>query len=82
MHVHRNAKTTPKGRALIVQRVETEGWTVARTAAAFGVSIRTVHKWWRRYRAHGAAGLCDGSSVPHHMPRLTRPAQVEFQIFS
>ena len=76
MLVHRNAKTTPKGRALIVQRVETDGWTVTQTAAAFGVSVRTVHKWRRRYRDGGAGGLLDGSSVPRRMPRLTSPARV------
>jgi len=76
MLVHRNAKTTPKGRALIVQRVETDGWTVTQMAAAFGVSVRTVHKWRRRYRDGGAGGLLDGSSVPRRMPRLTSPARV------
>jgi transposase InsO family protein len=76
MRVHRNAKTTPKGRALIVQRVEADGWTVRKTAAAFGVSVRTVHKWRRRYRVGGAAGLLDGSSVPRRMPRLTGPVRV------
>lgn len=76
MRVHRNAKTTPKGRALIVQRVEADGWTVVQTAAAFGVSRRTVYKWRRRYRLGGADGLRDGSSIPHRMPRLTRPARV------
>jgi hypothetical protein len=29
MRVHANAKTTPKPRALIVQRADEEGWTVA-----------------------------------------------------
>lgn len=76
MHVHRNAKTTPKGRALIVQRVDREGWSVAQTAAAFGVSVRTVYKWRRRYRDGGGPALLDRSSVPHHMPRLTGPAHV------
>jgi transposase InsO family protein len=76
MQVHRNAKTTPKGRALIVQRVDAEGWGVARTAAAFGVSARTVHTWRRRYRERGVAGLLDASSVPRHSPRVTPAAQV------
>ena len=76
MRVHRNAKTTPKGRALIVQRVEQDGWTAAHTAAAFGISVRTVHKWRQRYRDGGMIGLLDRSSVPHRMPRLTPPAQV------
>jgi transposase InsO family protein len=77
MHVHRNAKTTPKGRALIVQRVEAGGCTLAETAAAFGVSVRTVYTWRRRYRADGVEGLFDRSSVPRRMPRLTSPARVE-----
>ena len=76
MRLHRNAKTTPKGRALLVQRLEVDGWSVARTAAAFGVSTRTVHKWRRRYRDGGAANLQDGASLPRRMPRLTRPARV------
>jgi len=76
MRLHRNAKTTPKGRALIVQRVERDGWTVARTAAAFGVSTRTVHKWRRRARDGGIASLQDRPSIPRRMPRLTRPARV------
>jgi len=76
MRLHRNAKTTPKGRALMVQRVEIDGWTAGRTAAAFGVSVRTVQKWRRRYRDGGPASLQDGSSIPLRMPRLTRPARV------
>jgi hypothetical protein len=44
MRVHRNAKTTPKMRQLIVTRVH-QGWTYARIAAALGISARTVAKW-------------------------------------
>ena len=51
MKIHSNAKTTPRTRAVIVQRVEVEGWTVAETAAAFGVSDRTVYKWRARLRS-------------------------------
>jgi transposase InsO family protein len=79
MKVHRNAKTTPKGRALIVQRVEVDGWTVQATAAAFGVSTRTVAKWRARYRQRGMAGLVDGRSVPRRIPHRTsarRTAQI------
>ena len=64
MRLHRNAKTTPKGRALIIQRVEVDGWSVARTATAFGVSTRTVQKWRRRYRAGGATNLGMGRPFP------------------
>jgi transposase InsO family protein len=71
MKVHRNARTTPKARALIVQRVEQEGWSVAETAEAFGVSARTVYKWRRRYGEEGAAGLNDRSAAPHQIPHRT-----------
>lgn len=66
MRVHRNAKTTPKMRQLIVSRVE-QGWTYARIADALGISVRTVAKW--RARSRHAAGLTDGSSRPHRQPR-------------
>ena len=71
MRVHRNAKTTPKARALIVQRVETDGWTVAETAEGFGVSERTVHKWRARWRMGGATSLVDRSSAPARIPHRT-----------
>ena len=66
MRVHRNAKTTPKMRQLIVTRVQ-HGWTYARIAAALGISVRTVAKWMARSRQ--ADGLLDGSSRPHRQPR-------------
>jgi transposase InsO family protein len=62
MSTHKNAKTTPHGRAVMVRRIEEEGWTAAEVAAAFAVSERTVRKWLARYRAEGPAGLQDRSS--------------------
>jgi transposase InsO family protein len=71
MRIHPNAKTTPKGRALIVQRLDADGWSVAQTAAAFGVSPRTVCKWRARYRSAGIDGLADRASVPHRIRHRT-----------
>ena len=76
MRVHPNAKTTPKARALIVQRVAEEGWTVAETAEGFGVSTRTVHKWRARYRELGVAGLADRPSAPATIPHRTPARRV------
>jgi len=76
MRLHRNAKTTPMARVLIVQRVEAEGWTVEETAEAFGVSSRTVHKWRKRLRERGLAGAEDGSSVPGRIPHRTGDRRV------
>jgi transposase InsO family protein len=75
MRVHCNAKTTPKGRALIVQRVEVDGWSVRQTAAAFGVSARTVSKWRARYRGAGVTGLADRPSCPHRIRHRTSRRQ-------
>lgn len=76
MQVHRNAKTTPKARAALIARLERDGWTVAQTAAAFHVSVRTVSKWRRRYRLGGVPALEDRSSRPQRHPRLVSGARV------
>lgn len=77
MKLHRNAKTTPHMRALLVHRVRRLDWPVAEAAAAAGIAIRTTYKWLARHRQGGAAGLQDRSSQPHRQPRRTPPAVVE-----
>ncbi len=64
MNLHKNARTCPKSRALMVTRVLEEGRSVADVAKQMGVSRRTVYKWVHRYCEHGEAGLGDGSSKP------------------
>lgn len=68
MRLHRNAKTSPKMRQLLVERVHRQGWTQAAAATAAGVSVRTVAKWLARAR-QGDARLEDRSSRPHRQPR-------------
>ena len=68
MRLHRNAKTTPKMRLLLIDRVIRQGWSRAATAAAAGISVRTVAKWLQRAR-HGDRRLEDASSRPHRQPR-------------
>ena len=75
MQVHRNAKTTPNMRALLVQRVRQEHWSPAEAAAAAGISVRTTQKWLRRHRLGGRPALEDASSRPHRTPHAT-PAAV------
>ena len=70
MNVHENARLTPRGRAVMVERVMS-GEPHAAVAEAFGVSVRTVCKWVVRYRADGEAGLRDRSSRPHRSPTAT-----------
>jgi transposase InsO family protein len=67
MKLHANAKTSPRMRQLIVERVTGHGWTQRRAADATGVSVRTVAKWLARARQGAALG--DGASRPHRSPR-------------
>jgi len=76
VNVHKDAKLTPAGRALLVQRVVERQERRAVVAAAFGISERTVAKWVGRWRAEGVEGLVDRSSRPRRCPHQLRPAQV------
>ncbi|MFF5714622.1 integrase core domain-containing protein [Streptomyces sp. NPDC012756] len=58
---HRNARLTVFGRRLLVERV-CSGRPVAHVAAEMGISRATAHKWIRRWRAEGEAGLHDRST--------------------
>ena len=74
---HARAKLTPLGRAALVERVLMQGWPVARAAEAMNVSRATAHKWVRRYRDEGPAGLLDRSSRPLRSPHALPARQVE-----
>jgi transposase InsO family protein len=65
MNMHKNARLTPTGRVLLVERIEA-GWTVKQAATAAGVSARTACSWLGRYRG-GDRHLADRSSAPHHI---------------
>ena len=69
MNSHKHARLTVKGRALLVNRVLEEGWTVQIASEAAGVSRRTGFKWLARFKAEGPAGLADRSSRPKRSPK-------------
>lgn len=54
MKLHGNARTCPKSRRLLVERLEGE-WSLTEAAEAAGVSERTAAKWLARWRAEGYA---------------------------
>ena len=64
---HPNARLTPRGRLLAVERVAA-GHRVADVAAQLGCSRTCIYKWLTRYRIEGAAGLIDRSSRPRRIP--------------
>jgi transposase InsO family protein len=71
MKLHGNARLTPHGRKLLVDRILGGRVPIAVAAEAAGVSTRTASKWLARYRADGELGLCDRSSAPHRVPGRT-----------
>lgn len=74
MNSHKNARLGFAGRVCLVARVQDDGWPLLATAAAFGVSVQTVRKWMRRFRAEGRDGLRDRSSRPRRSPRQVVPS--------
>ena len=76
MKLHANARTCPKSRALLAERVLVEGWSLAAAAEAAGVSVRTAWKWADRAR-RGDHQLCDRSSAPKRVPHRTPVSKVE-----
>ena len=76
--MHANAKLTPAGRRLLVERIA-QGRPAAHVAAEMGVARQTASRWWRRWLAEGEAGLRDRSCRPHRSPRRT-PERLERRI--
>ena len=68
MNLHSRARTCPASRALLVQRIREECWSVEEAAEAAGTSRRSAYKWLARYRGEGLAGLRDRGSRPHRSP--------------
>jgi len=49
-HPHKNARTTPHIRALIVDRAICQQQSIRDIDHTFGISRRTVYQWLARYR--------------------------------
>ncbi len=77
MNCHANARLSPIGRRLLVDRIERDGWTVRRAAESAGISERTARKWLARFRAEGPAGLRDRSSAPRRVANRTDARTVD-----
>jgi len=79
MDIHKNARSCPASRALLVERVLNGGVAVAEAAHAIGLSERRARSWIKRYRKEGASGLLDRSSRPRRLRQQT-PSSVEQRI--
>ena len=71
MDAHENARTTPRSRMLIVERLRPAGRRPGRGGGR-GFPA-TVRKWRDRFAAEGADGLRDRSSRPHRSPARLPP---------
>lgn len=69
MDIHKNARSCPASRALLVERVRDHGWTVQAAALAAGISRRRASEWIRRDRMN--EGLKDRSSRPRRCRAVT-----------
>jgi len=76
MNIHQHARTTPRSREALVQRVARGAESGRDVAEALGVSERTVRKWVQRYRTEGVAGLQDRSNRPRRPPLAIAPELV------
>jgi transposase InsO family protein len=76
MKLHANARLSPNGRRLLVDRLETDGWDIRDAAQAAGISVRTARKWLARWRSEGELGLVDRSSAPKTVANKTDETRV------
>ena len=70
MNLHRNARLTPRGRRLLVERVGKSRSRSARGAGRWDQRTYGV-QMVARYRSEGISGLEHRSSAPPHLPRRT-----------
>jgi transposase InsO family protein len=77
MRCHANARLSPIGRRLLIDRIENDRWPVRVAAAQAGISERTARKWLARFRAEGEVGLIDRSSAPRTVANRTAEQTVE-----
>jgi len=68
MNLHKHARLSPRGRALLVDRILVHGLRAEEAAHAAGVSVRTVYKLLKRFKEEGEEGLTDRTSRPHDCP--------------
>lgn len=81
MKVHKNARLTPRGREIMISRLE-RGERPTDVATSMGVSTNTVYKWHHRFREEGVTGLRDRSSRPKvSRTSLTDREGVKDQLF-
>src|ERR1700751_5557041 len=76
MNIHQNARLTPQGRLLLVERITEAGWSVVQAAQAAGISGRQSYRWLGRQFGGGLALVEALSDMRERAEReLDRPAR-------
>ena len=78
MNLHKNARTCPYSRALIIERMVMRGEPARVVGEDLGISERTVRKWIARYRAASWDGLVDRSSRAHRLAHQLNCSSYQF----
>ena len=73
MDIHKNARTQPYSRALLVERMK-GAWSVFDAASAAGISERRAYVWQTRPEAEAYQ---DRSSRPHRLPNKTAQPTID-----
>jgi len=76
MKGHKNARTTPHSRQILVERIG-QGLPAWQVAQDLGISRQTVHKWLARVRSEGDSGLQERTSRPAHSPTRLSKSKLE-----
>ena len=67
MNCHSIEKTNPRSRALIVERVQAEGWSRRKAAEALGLSVQVRGQVAEALSGGGRGGALDRSSRPRFL---------------
>jgi transposase InsO family protein len=73
MDVHKNARSCPASRELLLRRVLEFGWSLQRAAEAAGLSVRRAREWVRR--GERDEPMTDRSSRPHRVHAIAGAAR-------
>jgi transposase InsO family protein len=71
------SKLNEHAKQTLISRVVGNGMSVAEAARVANISRQAAHRWVRRYRQLGPAGLQPGNRRPLHSPRATPRPLVE-----
>ena len=81
MDIHKNARSLPSSRALLVERVANQGWSLIAPASAAGLNVRRAREWCGRAIAGESLEDRVASLLGYARPIATRsPSRPQVQL--